>query len=203
MSLASILGKIGKTALGFIPGVGPAIGGIADVLGGAAKSGAQSNQSRDALKVALSNQQLSRDKFAVDAPSARMKNSLQAALAKHATPSTVQWNGPGSGLRGEVPVYSGGRKSIYDAVKEPDTANLMDTVLHDSLIQQQRGGVSGGNMDDKTMDPSELGKTSILDKVMGGGAFGSSLLTALLKGRGGPTSGASTPGTVLDGYDQD
>lgn len=169
-----------------------------EVFGGAAKSGAQANQNRDVLQTNLQNTQVSRDRLALDAPGIRMKNSIKAALSKNAVPSSVQWGGPGSGLRGEIPKFSGGRQSIYGAAKDPAVQSLMEQVLQDELMSQQQGGPSGGGRDSAiTFEP---GQTSALDKVIGGGAFGSSILAAILKNRRrGVTEGASQPTPISGG----
>lgn len=163
-----------------------ALSGLSDVLGGAAKSGAAANQSKDALKVALEGAKLNRDKFATQAPGVRMNTSIRAALAKNAAPASVQWGGPGSGLRGEVPTFSGGANSIVPAMHDPGMSGLFDQIMKDQMMAQQQGGQSGGNTDNKmTVNPQDIGKTSLLDKIIGGGALGSSILSSILKNRGG------------------
>lgn len=194
MGLLSILGRIGKGALGIATGgVSSALG---DVLGGASKSGQAQNNNQDTIKLALQNAQLNRDKYALAAPGVRMNTSIRAAMAKRGTPSSVQWGGPGSGLRGEIPQFSGGRKSVYAGLQEPDTQGLLDRVIHEQLMGQVAGGPSGGNAD--AAMPTNIGQSSTFDKILGGGAFGSSILGAILKARG---NGNSTPSAVPFGED--
>jgi hypothetical protein len=64
---------------------------------------------------------------------------------------------------------------------DPRVKQLAGTVMDDSLAGQRRGGATGGGMD-SYMDPS-IGKTSIMDKVMGGTALGGGILSAILKNR--------------------
>lgn len=198
MKWGSILKLVGKGALAFgtggaslaAPGVGASsmVGDVADVLGGASKAGAQNNILQDRNTLDRESIRLGRDRFATAAPEQRMSNSIRAALAKNATPSSVQWGGPGSGLKGQLPQFSGGIKSIYGGLQEPDTKNLMDTVLHDQLMAQQQGGISGGGKD--TAMPN-INQSSVLDKIIGGGSLATSILAAILKNKGGNPSGAT------------
>lgn len=192
MRWGSILKLVGKGALAFgtggaslaAPGVGAGsmMGDLSDVLGGAAKAGAENNLSRDKNTLTREAIRLGRDKFAVDAPGTRMQTSLKAALQKNATPASVQWGGPGSGLRGEIPQFNGGIKSIYAGMQDPTHKKLLDQVMADELMQQQQGGVSGKGLD--TAMP-EINKTSLMDKILGGAAMGTSILGAIMKNRGG------------------
>lgn len=200
MKWGSILKLVGKGALAVgtggaslaAPGVGAGsmVSDLSDVLGGASKAGAQNNIQQDRNTLDRESIRLGRDRFATAAPEQRMSNSIRAALAKRAAPASVSWGGPGSGLKGELPQFSGGIKSIYSGLQEPDTQGLMDTVLHDQLMAQQQGGISGGGKD--TAMP-EINKSSTMDKIIGGGSLASSILAAILKNYvgGGDSSGAT------------
>lgn len=205
MGIGSILGAIGSvaaapftggTSLAWLPGVIGAGGALADTLGGAAKAGQTQNNTSDMLKLALANTGLNRDKFALEAPGTRLSTgssaALKAALAT-AGPTKINWGGPGSGLRGEIPTTSGG---VHDAIgnlkNNPDYMNLLKTVGSDELAAEKRGGASGGNAD--AAQPSILngvGQSSGADKALGFGAFGSSILAALGKAGVLPGGGGS------------
>lgn len=194
MGIGSILTKIGK----HLPfGIGDAVSGIADVVGGAAKSAGQANDNRDYARIAAERAKLDRDKFATTAPNARMQTMLRAALGKNAQPAQVHWGGKGSGLRGEVPTYTGGVKSIYGALKDPTMAGGLDTIMRDSLMAQQRGGLSGGSQDTNmgVADPSQMGKTSIMDKILGGTGLATGILGAILKSKKPPVTQPTPPVT--------
>lgn len=195
MGIGSILGSIGSiaaapftggTSLAWLPGVLAAGGGLADTLGGAAGSAQKQNNTSDTLKLALAQAGLNRDKFALEAPGARLSTgssaALKAALA-NAGPSKINWGGPGSGLRGEIPTTSGGfHDAIGNLKNNPNYMSLLDLVGKDSLEAEKRGGASGGNKD--AAQPSILdgvGESSGFDKALGAGAFGSSILGALGK----------------------
>lgn len=205
MKWGSILKLVGKGALAVgtggmslaAPGVGAhsMVGDVADVLGGASKAGAQNNLAQDRNTLDRENIRLGRDKFATQAPGVRMGDSIRAALAKHATPSSVSWGGPGSGLKGQVPQFSGGIKSIYSGLQEPQTQDLMSKTLQDELMAQQQGGISGGNTD-RNMPP--INQSSTLDKVLGGGSLAASILAAIMKNRGGGDTSGATGGDAGD-----
>lgn len=206
MKWGSILKLVGKGALAVgtggaslaAPGVGAGsmIGDVADVLGGASKAGAANNVQQDRNTLERENIRLGRDRFAAAVPGTRMDNSIKAALAKNATPASVQWGGPGSGLKGQIPQFSGGIKSIYPALKDPSTSGLMDQVLHDELMAQQQGGVSGGGKD--TAMPA-INQSSAMDKVLGGGSLAASILAAIMKNKGGGGGGAGTTSDLETG----
>jgi hypothetical protein len=166
-------------------------GALPDVLGGAAK-GAQSQKNiGDYLNLAKGNEELNRNKFAVEAPGTRAGTALHSALGAALTPTHVSWGGPGSGLRGEMPVYSGGAHDALASLKgNPDIQGLLSTIQKDMLAQQQKGGATGGNADAAMPDYlKDIGQSSLLDKILGGSALGTSLLGALGKGGGNPSGG--------------
>lgn len=162
---------------------------LADVLGGAASGGTNTQQKDDALKLALANLVTSRQKSAATLPGTRLANSVKSSLATTAAPSTVKWNGPGSGLKGELPEYSGGVSGGL-ANLDPGTKQLAQQNIHDELLQQMQGGASGGNTDAAVPD---VGKSSTLDKLTGAGGLVAGLASAL--GQGGSGSGGSFSGS--------
>lgn len=170
-----------SSLVGLIPGVGPvaktAIDGLSGVLGGAAKGSQTSQQANDNAKLQKGQLQLSRDKFAVSAPQDRLKAGILASLGKNATPGKVTWGGPGSGLRGEIPTYSGGTSSIYSALKDPSVQGLQQSTLDDELSQQL------GQHDSSLGDAGDVGQESTGSKILGAGALGSSILSLLLKNK--------------------
>jgi hypothetical protein len=179
---------------------GQAFTSLSDVLGGAAKSSQAQNNTNDTLSLALynakNNAKLNAKKFALSAPSARMRTSMAAILPKYATPAQVHWGGPGSGLRGEVPTWTGGAKSVFDAAKDPQYSQLGDQVMNDELLAQMKGGASGGNEDAASEVAPELGKTSALDDILGTSSLTTSVLGALSKF--GATKRPKTP-AIPDG----
>lgn len=184
-----------------------AMDGISGILGGAAKSGQDQNNKGDQLKLLLENAKLNRDKFALDAPGTRLSTGMRANLAANATPSKLDWgpNGfkPGAIARGEaqMPKWTGGASGAMENMS-PDARQLANTVMHDELIAQLRGGTTGGGSrpggdlntqgTDLAMDPDvkNVGKPSTGDNILGGLGMGTSILSMLLKlkGSGGDSS---------------
>jgi hypothetical protein len=167
----SALGTIGKVA-----NIGSS---IADVLGGAAKSGQQQNNTEDALRLALygqtANAQTNAKKFALGAPGTRLATALRAALSKSATPASVSFSAGG------IPQFSGGIKSVYSAVQDPQYRQLSDRVMADELQSQMTGGATGGNQDVSIGTPPEVGQSSLGDKLLGYGGLSANLIAALNK----------------------
>lgn len=160
--------------------------GLADVFGGAAKSDSANANSTDALKLALQRLNLDTKKFATAAPSERLATGQRAALANAATPAAVHWGGPGSGLRGEVPTFTGGIKSVYKANEDPELRQLSQQVLHDSLVSQMKGGADPNGLgvpgsDTDLGSAKDVGEGSTAGDVLGGIGFGSSIASVLKK----------------------
>lgn len=176
--LGSILGVIGAP---FTGGASLALGGLSDVLGGAAKSDTGQANESDKLKLALQQALLNSKKFATSAPAERLATGERAALAKTATPASVQWGGPGSGLRGEVPTYSGGIKSIYAANQDPTMKALSQRTLEDSLMAQLNGGPTGKNQDVDLGSAADVGEGSMGGDILGGLGLGTSIASVLAK----------------------
>lgn len=173
-----------------------AMDGLSGVLGGAAKSGQDQNNKSDQLKLLLENAKLNRDKFALAAPGERLSTGMRANLAANAKPSKLNWgpNGfkPGAIARGEaqMPKWEGGPSSGLGDNMSPDAKQLSNTVLHDSLIAQLRGGTTGGgsrpggDMNTGGSDlamPKGIGEESTGDKILGGASLGTSILGLLLR----------------------
>lgn len=208
----SIPSAFGNTAVDTVSGAAPVVGGststldsilkaapaLADIFGKAGASDVAQSNTSDQIKIALQNAGVNAKKLAVTAPGERLATGERAALAKVATPAQVHWNGPGSGLRGEVPTYTGGIKSIYDANQVPDMKALSDQVLHDSLVGQMQGGPSGGNQDASLGSAANAGQGSTAGDVLGGIGMGTSVIAALNKlgifGKGPTPDMAPIPG---------
>lgn len=156
---------------------------VSDVLGGASKSANQQNNTSDQLKLALANQRTNRLATALKAPGTRLSTALQAALTKAPMErAQLHWGGPGSGLRGEVPTWTGGAFDSLKAAREnPTVSKLSDQILQDELLGQMNGGPSGGNQDLDMGSASDVGEESTGDKVLGGASLTTSLLGALKK----------------------
>ena len=189
-------GGIGETAA--VTGVTPAIGGslgtgatagtgigtsilskagpyaekLAPILGGMAKSGAEANQNRDRILPSMEHAQLARDKYALDAPSTRMSQSVRASAIKNAAPVKVNWGGPGSGLRGEVPNFTGGYTGAVQNL-DPQSRQLADTVLAKTLQDQLAG------RDDESEWLDKFGSTSVQDKIVGGAATAANIYAGI------------------------
>lgn len=158
-----------------------AIPGLADVVTKAAAADVDQSNKSDTLKLGLQDRALAAKKFSTQAPGERFTNAQRAALAKVATPASVKWGGPGSGLRGEVPEFSGGIKSIYAANQDPTMKALSDRVLQDSLESQLRGGPTGGNEDLGMGSASDVGEGSAAGDALGGIGMGLSIFDVLNK----------------------
>lgn len=135
--------------------------GLSQVFGGASKDQATS-------KALQARNQLDWERLNLAAPGIKAQSALGAAMAQNYKPRTLNWNGPGSGLRGETPSYSGGSTAaLSDAMKDPILMKLMEDV------KNGRGGVPN------PYGPGGAGHESTLDKILGGTAFGTSVLGAL------------------------
>lgn len=161
---SSILGKVGGIA-------SQMTGKVAPILGNMAKSGADANARRDQILPQMESAQLARDKFALDAPGTRLKQSVQGSILKSASPTKVNWGGPGSGLRGEVPTFTGGFSGALANI-DPQTRALAEQVMHQDLQDQLAG------KDDQTKYLDQFGHTSPMDKIVGGASTVASLYSA-------------------------
>lgn len=169
----SILSKL----VSFVPGVGPiasagmdAFSGLSSVLGGAAKGSAETSTAQAPSKLAF-------DKLNIDTPATKARRALSVALAQNYKPSTVNWNGPGSGLKGQLPTFSGGVDSALPAA------------MSDPLVAELMGNVKAGK--DATYKSGM--ESSPLDKVLGAGGLITGILGALTKKR---SSGGGLPGQL-------
>lgn len=163
---------MGGGPLSILKTVGKYAQKAAPILGNMAKSGAEANQNRDRNAILAEGVKLARDKFALDAPTTRMHQTTKASMLNHAAPLTMQWGGPGSGLRGELPTYSGGATEALSHLSE-DTGPLNNEVMRQNLQDQLSGR-------DHNMDyMKDMGKTSLLDKLIGIAASGTSLYGAV------------------------
>lgn len=166
--LKSILGIAGPALAPVTGGASMAVApALSSVLGGAAKESADQATAQAGAK--LANQKLN-----IDTPAVKARRALAAAMAANYKPTTVQWGGPGSGLKGQLPQFSGGVDSALPAaMSDPMVAELMRNVM--------------SGKDATYKDPT---KSSVLDKVLGGAG----LVTGILGALGGGKS--SLPGQL-------
>lgn len=162
---------------------------LAAVLSRAAASAQSSNQVRDSQNLSAygmhENAKAAQDRFALAAPGSRLSTSMRASLAGNFSPTKFNWNGPGSGLRGEIPTFSGGVREGMTNL-DPQTKELAQQVIHDQLLAQMRGGLSGQGKDYEVQQPPMPGQSSALDKLLGGGSTAAAIAAALGKnGAGG------------------
>ena len=145
---------------------------LGPILSNMSANGQKANQTRDQLMPSAENAKLARDKFALDAPTTRMNQSVRASILNTMTPTQVQWGGPGSGLKGQIPTFTG---SFTGAIQnmDPRTKQLADTVMTKDLQDQLAG------KDDETKFLDQIGKESALDKVVGGASAGANIFNAL------------------------
>lgn len=175
---------------------------LADILSKAGASDLSQGNTADQIKIALLNAGINAKKLGVTAPATRLATGERAALAKAATPAQVHWDGPGSGLKGEVPSYTGGIKSIYAANQDPTMQALHDQVLNDSLVGEMNGGASGGNQDASLGTAADAGQGSTAGDALGAVGLGTSIAATLAKlgifGKG-PTPTPDTVDGILNG----
>ncbi len=188
---AAVAGGGGVTGTVVNALINKGIPAAAQVLGGAAKSEQNQNNIGDQAALQQGNLQLGRDKFALEAPNARLATAIKASLASNFTPQHTQWAGPGSGLRGEVPKITGGLTGGL-ANLNPQVKDLANQVMLDELLGQKQGGPSGGGLDRKT---PRVNQSSAGDKVLGGASLATSLLGSILPQLKGlrPSTGTQSP----------
>lgn len=175
-----------------IPLIMAAMPMLSKLFGGAAKNQQANKEKQDSLAALLERTRLDRDKFALDAPGTRVNQSMKSSLMNSYTPTKVDWGEggfkPGMGLAGVTPKFTGGFNGGM-ANLDPRTKSLNDQVMQDTLASQKSGGFTGGG--DQRMaqlQGGQGGKSSILDKILGGGSLVTSLLAGL-KGFGGKEAG--------------
>lgn len=162
---------------GILSQIGTIGSALSPVLGGMAARGAQNNALNDVNQQEAWRQgeaaNLSRDKFAISAPQDRLGASTKASILSNYTPTKVNWGGPGSGLRGELPTYSGGMSGAMGNL-DPRTKDLASQLMDDMLAQQQARRGSTVSSPQPVM-----GRSSGLDRAVGTGATITSILGAL------------------------
>lgn len=151
--LNTILGAAGPLLAGPTGGASMLLPALSSVLGGAAKGSADTNTAQAGAK--LANQKLN-----IDTPTLKARRALAAGMAKNYSPQTVQWGGPGSGLKGQLPTFSGGVDSALPAA------------MNDPMVMELMNNVMMGK-DASYKDPT---KSSILDKILGGAGLATSIL---------------------------
>ncbi len=131
---------------------------LAPILGGAAKSQADAGRLQDktALDYANENALL---------PAERLRAATHAGFVNTATPFSLKFNGPGSGMKGNAFTASGG----IDPSKLPQSVrDLSNSVMQDELSQQLNGPLT------------PHAGTGVGNNVLGGAATGAGILGALL-----------------------
>lgn len=166
-SIAGGLSEAGiPTAVGIGGGGGSALGGLVSgrgmsalgsILGGAA-AGRQQQQNTEV------DQSARLAALGLQAPAARLQTGLRASLAENFTPQTLSWGGPGSGLRGEMPTYSGGLPAA------------MGQTQQDPMIQRLIEIAKQGQTPEEFRRPAPSGA----DRALGAAATGTSLLGGIL-----------------------
>lgn len=187
---------IGGAGLGTILTAGAASPAIAAALGiGGATSGAlgagatalspilskaAANQSQS--KILKNTQNAAQDRAALERfktnealPAERLNTGVRASRVASATPVSVDWGGPGSGLRGEMTHFNGGyaNPNLVGA----DTRQQAQEVAHQMLLKQMQGPTGEA----PALTP--LATEGVGDKILGGAALGTSILGALAKRR--------------------
>lgn len=176
----SPLSKIGKVA-----------GAVQPILGTMAKAGvdANNNNNRNNLTAAQisngeANTQLAQDQFALNAPKTRLNETAKASLLSHLTPSTVNWGGPGSGLKGQVPTFSGGANEGMSLLSG-DISPLAQATIAQNLKDELAGKDSTNPYLAQT--DNYLGKVNSsnpLDSGVGAASTLSSFINAYLNPQG-------------------
>lgn len=140
-------------ALGAI--LGAVIPSLSSIFGGASKA-KQDQQNKEADRA------LAWEQLRLQAPGQRADTALRAALSKNFSPQSVSWGGPGSGLRGELPQYSGGLSSS------------MTQSQQDPMLQQMLQDAIAGKAPE-SYDRQQYPKSSKWDKLLGGLSLGTSI----------------------------
>lgn len=175
MGLGKIFGGIGKGLLGLLPGGGTisaiadVAGGMAPILGGAAKGAQESTILQDRAR--LDRDRLQQERFRTNQalPGQRLSTAIGASKAANFSPVTASWGGPGSGKRGELTRFSGGfaNPNLID----PRVKQQADDILNQQLLAQMQREQAP-----EISQPMKEGKGS---KILGGLALGSSILGGL------------------------
>lgn len=178
-------------------------GGTSALLGAGAEAlspilaKAAANQSQS--KITQNTQNATRDRMALDRfkenealPGQRLNTGVRASRVASATPVSVDWKGPGSGLRGEVTHFTGGFANPN--LVSGDTKQQAQDVAHQMLLKEMQGPTGEA----PALTPLATEGTG--DKILGGAALGTSLLGPLLKLRK-PLVPGQTPNIYNGGYD--
>lgn len=161
-----ILGKIGKGASALAP-----------VLGKASGAQAQSRQ-QDVLNNEVRDRTaLDRFKVAESLPGERQKTGVKASMVANASPVSIN-RAPGRG----------GHTTVTGGYANPDLINgdtraMSNDITHQMMLKQLQ---HGSDVPQATPIPGE----NFGEKMMGGGAFGTSILAALNAFKKKPVTGA-------------
>lgn len=142
------------------------LGGLSSIFGGASKGAREDRILQDQGN--LQRDQLNQNRFRINEslPGDRLSTSVRASRVRNAEPVQFQWGGPGSGLRGELPQFTGGHANP-NAI-DPRTRTQADDVL-DQMIRAQMGRTEAPQV-------SQPGRDSRGGRILGGLALGSSIL---------------------------
>jgi hypothetical protein len=149
--------------------------GISSILGAAGKARGEAQGQNEDRILKRAQVDLQRRQHMLDAPGQRVKAAKSASMVANYQPHKVNWAGPGSGLRGQIPEITGGfnNPDMYSQ----DTRALANDTIKKHLVASLTGA-------DNVPELPEMGKSNWLDKILGIGGLGSSLLGAVGAGRG-------------------
>jgi hypothetical protein len=187
----------------------PILGAMSESRGAAQENQERSQLSRDQVAINRArgehdanmdeaNLDLDRRQFGIDAPTQRYNTGMSAAIAANARPITVGSGAPLSMPSGTItPIeFRGGdaHTLIGDRGRELANATL------DQMIQAQLSGDKFNPLPKVDFPhPASAPETSILDRLISGGATASSLLAAIQSARGRrprSTVGVADPGVT-------
>lgn len=162
---AGAMGGAGK--LGSILGAAGKIGGaVAPILGGAAKGRAEGRQQEEVNNLARDKFNQQADLLNLQAPETRMQNVAKSNLMGQ-QPVSLNWGGPGSGMRGKSLQARGGFME-----RDPRMAQMANKVMGDELMAQMSGKPAFAQA---TAAP----ESGFIDKALGVGSFTGGILGAL------------------------
>lgn len=147
------------------------VSGMASALGGAAKDRNAAKLDNEKLDISRFLANLQAKEYMRDSAGARAHDATKGSMVANFQPSQVSMPTPGYGLRGETPTFSGGfnNPNMFADAKEAGRQSAAQNTA--ALINHT-----------DTIAPVEGQPDSMLDKILGYGAFGGSLLDTYLQG---------------------
>lgn len=147
--------------------------GISPILGTAAKGRADTQQTNELLNIQRANTDLSQREYMRDSPGIRSRSAAKSSMIANYKPTSFSMGAPGFGERGETPSFSGGfsNPDMYS----PEARQ----VANESIKAHLLASLNGTDRIPKIPAPDS---SSVLDKILGAGAFGSSILGGLPPG---------------------